>query len=54
MPSTPSASTPAAPARRPWRQILLWGVFALTLGAGLVLAALYGADAPVLLEPGSR
>ena len=47
--ATPTA-TPAAPIRRNWRQLLLWGVFVLTLGAGLALAMRSGREAPVLLE----
>jgi len=47
---TPSAATAAVSARRPWRQLLLWGLFVLTLGAGLAFAVLNGSEAPVLLE----
>lgn len=48
MSSSPTESS--APARRNWRLALLWTAFAATLGAGLVLAALHGPEAPILLD----
>ena len=39
-----------ASVRLSWRAMFFWAVFAVTLLAGLVLAARFGASAPNLLD----
>ena len=40
----------AEPQRHPWRNGLLWTAFVVVLVGGLVLAAIYGGSAPILLD----
>lgn len=46
---TPSVRTPELP-RHPWRNGLLWTAFVFVLVGGLVLAAVYGGSAPILID----
>jgi len=46
---SPSVRTLELP-RHPWRNSLLWTVFVVVLVGGLVLAAIYGGSAPILLD----
>lgn len=46
---SPSVHTPESP-RHAWRNGLLWTAFVFVLVGGLVLAAIYGGSAPILLD----
>jgi uncharacterized BrkB/YihY/UPF0761 family membrane protein len=46
---SPSVRTPD-PQRHPWRNGLLWTAFVFVLVGGLVLAAVFGGSAPILLD----
>ena len=50
--SSPAAPLTAAdePSRHPWREAVLWLVFASVLVVGLGLAVVFGPAAPVLLD----
>lgn len=46
---SPSVRTPE-PQRHAWRNGLLWTAFVIVLVGGLVLAAVHGGEAPILID----